>query len=58
MEESYNDEIVLQTSEEESIGRQNIGKYSWTDITEEFKSACSELKLGELLHDSKFVLII
>ncbi len=27
--------------------------YNWTDITAPFMEACSELELGELLHDSK-----
>jgi len=31
-------------------------KYEWTDITNEFVSACSSLELGELVHDSKYVL--
>lgn len=27
---------------------------SWTDITEEFKHACTDLDVGELLHDAGF----
>ncbi len=27
--------------------------YNWTDITKDFLSACSDLNLGELMHDSK-----
>ncbi|XP_038078607.1 N-alpha-acetyltransferase 35, NatC auxiliary subunit-like isoform X1 [Patiria miniata] len=29
-------------------------KYNWTDITEEFTDAASQLQLGELLHDANF----
>ncbi|ESN93288.1 hypothetical protein HELRODRAFT_194114 [Helobdella robusta] len=32
-------------------------KYAWTDITEQFKTACKSLKLGELWHDSHFSLM-
>ncbi len=31
--------------------------YNWTDITKEFFAASADLKLGELLHDEKWVLI-
>jgi len=30
-------------------------KYEWTDITNDFISACASLELGELVHDSKYV---
>ena len=30
-------------------------KYEWTDITSDFIGACSNLELGELVHDSKYV---
>ncbi len=29
--------------------------YNWTDITKEFFAASADLKLGELLHDEKWV---
>lgn len=29
-------------------------QYNWIDITEEFTTACSDLKLGELMHDANF----
>ncbi|MEE6459569.1 hypothetical protein FKM82_000658 [Ascaphus truei] len=35
----------------DKMGKNNA---SWIDITQEFKDACSELKLGELLHDKLF----
>lgn len=57
MDDIYRDESILQTCEEEGIGGQSLGKYTWVDITNEFKSSCTELGLGELLHDSKFGLI-
>ena len=27
--------------------------YNWTDISKEFFASCGDLKLGELMHDSK-----
>jgi len=29
-------------------------KYEWTDITSDFIGACSDLELGELVHDSRY----
>ena len=29
--------------------------YNWMDITEDFTTACTDLKLGELMHDAKYV---
>lgn len=44
-------ERVMRSSQD---GTRKIPKYEWTDITEEFKSACSELNLGELAQDMLF----
>ena len=27
--------------------------YSWTDVTNDFFDSCTDLQLGELMHDSK-----
>ena len=38
---------------EETINTNQDVVYNWTDITKEFFASCADLKLGELMHDSK-----
>ena len=49
--EVYNHEAVSKTNEKDLV-EQNMGKYSWVDITKSFKAACMDLRLGELFHNS------
>ncbi|CAJ0936403.1 unnamed protein product [Ranitomeya imitator] len=45
------DDSGWEISMQDKMGKTNA---NWIDITQEFKDACSELKLGELLHDKLF----
>ncbi|XP_073402099.1 N-alpha-acetyltransferase 35, NatC auxiliary subunit isoform X3 [Dendrobates tinctorius] len=45
------DDSGWEISMQDKMGKTNA---NWIDITLEFKDACSELKLGELLHDKLF----
>uniref|UniRef100_A0A4W4DW98 N-alpha-acetyltransferase 35, NatC auxiliary subunit n=1 Tax=Electrophorus electricus TaxID=8005 RepID=A0A4W4DW98_ELEEL len=53
--------MVMKSSVEEDEGGWGLGipekmrnNADWVDITQDFKGACKELKLGELLHDKLF----
>uniref|UniRef100_A0AAR2IP77 N-alpha-acetyltransferase 35, NatC auxiliary subunit n=1 Tax=Pygocentrus nattereri TaxID=42514 RepID=A0AAR2IP77_PYGNA len=53
--------MVMKSSVEEDEGGWGLGipekmrsNANWVDITQDFKGACKELKLGELLHDKLF----
>ncbi|XP_063769848.1 N-alpha-acetyltransferase 35, NatC auxiliary subunit isoform X3 [Pseudophryne corroboree] len=45
------DDSGWELSMQDKMGKSNA---NWIDITQEFRDACSELKLGELLHDKLF----
>ncbi|XP_018114529.1 N-alpha-acetyltransferase 35, NatC auxiliary subunit isoform X2 [Xenopus laevis] len=45
------DDSVWELSMQDRMGKSNA---NWINITQEFRDACSELKLGELLHDKLF----
>ncbi|MGH0183787.1 UNVERIFIED_CONTAM: hypothetical protein FKN15_026089 [Acipenser sinensis] len=53
--------MVMKASVEEDDAGWGLGipdkmknNANWVDITQDFKGACRELKLGELLHDKLF----
>uniref|UniRef100_A0A6I8QKC6 N-alpha-acetyltransferase 35, NatC auxiliary subunit n=1 Tax=Xenopus tropicalis TaxID=8364 RepID=A0A6I8QKC6_XENTR len=45
------DDSAWELSMQDKMGKNSA---NWIDITQEFRDACSELKLGELLHDKLF----
>jgi len=49
------DSMGDKTSDETKCQIHDGVKYEWTDITNDFISACASLELGELVHDSKYV---
>ena len=40
-----------------SSSDENLPLYNWKEITNEFKNACSDLNIGELVKDEQFEIL-